>query len=180
MIIPVGELSGHTDRGESITAAVSAHLLILNVIYNDTLVWHVSWSPAEPIIASCSSDKSIRLYSFAPAPSSSSTAASPSYRFAHKSTIPTSHTKTVRSLAFNPLGTTLATASFDATVGIWQQVDEAGLEDGDGAGGEGGEWEAVDPLEGHDSECKSAEWSSDGRLLATCSRDKSVWVWEGL
>lgn len=86
----------------------------------------------------------------------------------------------MRSLAFNPLGTTLATASFDATVGIWQQVDEAGLEDGDGAGGEGGEWEAVDPLEGHDSECKSAEWSSDGRLLATCSRDKSVWVWEGL
>lgn len=32
MIIPVGELSGHTDRGESFLAAVSAHLLISNVI----------------------------------------------------------------------------------------------------------------------------------------------------
>ena len=139
--------------------------------------WHLSWSPAAPTLASCSSDKSIRLYSFSPAPHPTPT--SPTYRFSQKTTIPTSHGRTVRSLAFSPTGTTLATASFDATVGIWQQVDERGLDDGDGAEDGEGEWEAVEPLEGHDSECKSAEWSADGRLLASCSRDKSVWIWEG-
>ncbi|BGP08865.1 Cytosolic iron-sulfur protein assembly protein [Rhodotorula toruloides] len=145
--------------------------------------WHVAWNPAQPTLASCSTDKSVRLYSYAPASATSaeadsSTAGPSSYRFALKSTIPTSHSRTVRSLSFSPTGATLATASFDSTVGIWCQVSEAGLDDGEGAKGD--EWEAVDPLEGHENECKSVAWSSDGRLLASCSRDKSVWVWEAV
>ena len=131
----------------------------------------------------------MRLYNYSSTPSASSAepgapSSSTSYAFRYHSSIPTSHQRTVRSLAFSPTGTTLATASFDSTVGVWQQVDEAGVDDGEprGAGAAvnaEAEWEAVDPLEGHESECKSAEWSFDGRLLASCSRDKSVWIWEG-
>ena len=58
----------------------------------------------------------------------------------------------------------MASASFDATTVIWDKKS--------------GQFECNATLEGHENEVKSVAWAKSGHLLATCSRDKSVWVWE--
>lgn len=137
-------------------------------IGHDDRAWHVAWNPTRPLLASCSADKTVRLYNY----TKGSDPTQP-LKFNLNTSIPTGHTKTVRALAWSPSGETLATASFDANIGIW------GQEEGEEEGGVGGEWECLSLLEGHETECKSVAYSSSGTLLASCSRDKTVWIWEG-
>ncbi|CAM6101588.1 unnamed protein product [Calypogeia fissa] len=131
----VQELEGHTDR-----------------------VWGVAWSPSGELLASCSGDKSLRIWEKSPSSSSSS----PTWTC--KAVLDEVHTRTVRSCEWAPGGRLLATASFDATTGIWESL--------------GGQFECVATLEGHENEVKSVAWNASGMLLATCSRDKHVWIWE--
>lgn len=144
---------------------------------HDERAWHIAWNPTKPLLASCSADKSVRLYNY----TSSNSLESPDLKFSHIATIPTGHSKTVRALAWAPSGKTLATASFDSNIGIWEQESSSDDDgDGDGHGHPSGEWECASLLEGHETECKSVAYSSSGTLLASCSRDKTVWIWEGV
>ena len=76
--------------------------------------------------------------------------------------------RTIRVCKFSPCGTFLAAASFDATVTIWAQ----------NTNNKECEWSLVSTLEGQDNECKGVAWSNSGGLLASCSRDKSIWMWD--
>ncbi|BCR87002.1 iron-sulfur cluster assembly protein CIA1 [Aspergillus chevalieri] len=154
--------------------------------------WLTAPHPTLPIVATCSSDKTVRVYSLT--------------NFRLLSTITGGHKRSVRTCAWKPHvqgESVLATGSFDATVGIWRRWDSYGRGEEGGPGGWGlksgddnageddgienddvdedeEEWRFAVLLDGHDSEVKSVSWSPSGMLLATCSRDKSIWIWEDL
>ncbi|GAP92202.1 putative WD repeat protein [Rosellinia necatrix] len=111
------------------------------------------------------------------------------------------HERSVRSATWKPNlpphQLCLVTGSFDSTAGLWRWQDEG--QGGGGGSGDSGrssdleveitggaakedagekDWELIVVLDGHDSEIKSVAFSPSGQFLATCSRDKSVWVWE--
>ncbi len=158
-ISSIAELSGETSH------RYPYYFISTPSLGHDDCAWHISWNPTKPLLATCSADKYVRLYTY--------TANFPPSFSLHTS-IPTGHTKTVRGIAWSPSGSTLATASFDTNIGIWKR-ERQGEDDEEAAG----EWECIGILEGHETECKSVAWSSSGNLLASCSRDKTVWVWEG-
>lgn len=161
-------------------AQTNSHLTLLSDLTPPSLerTWLTSPHPTLPIVATCSSDKTVRIYSLT--------------NFKLLSTITGGHKRSVRTAAWKPHisgESVLATGSFDATVGIWRRWDNYGtntattednLTDADADDAEDEEWRFAVLLDGHDSEVKSVSWSPSGMLLATCARDKSIWIWEDL
>lgn len=158
---------------------------------SNSRAWSSQPHPHLPIVATACSDKTVRIYSLA--------------NFAQQSTVAGGHKRSIRSCAWKPNSvgeSVLATGSFDASAGIWRRWEEgagskaeaarevdftSGLAGGDGGGkdgedeaGEDEEWRFAVVLDGHDSEIKSLGFAPTAPLLATCSRDKSVWIWEEL
>lgn len=127
--------------------------LVQSVKAHKSTIWNISWSPDGKLLASCSGDKSIKIWRLTEL-----------NQLENVDIIEDKHEKTIRSLAWSPNGKYLACASFDSKTSIWRMGSK--------------KMEFVTKLEGHESEVKSVSWSKVGNtLLATCSRDKSVWIW---
>ncbi|PLW05067.1 hypothetical protein PCANC_12382 [Puccinia coronata f. sp. avenae] len=156
--------------------------------------WSVAWHLTRPILTSCSTDKQLRLYQYH-LESNPTDDSDRKFKFQYIDSIPSAHTRTVRSIDWSPKGDFLASGSFDSTASIWtnhhfaQPLGQAPLNsqdeperprspvlDGEVEGEDS--WECLMSLEGHESEVKAVAWNRNGNLLATCSRDKSVWIWE--
>ena len=152
--------------------------------------------PDTPLLATASSDKTANIWDMR------------SWKLL--STVSGGHKRSIRCVGWKDYGsnqkkqktetrhpTILATGSFDANVGLWEwnspqaesepqvpgsfETDEQDFtkESKD----EEEEWHFSTLLTGPDSEIKDLKFSPShyaANLLATCSRDKSVWVWEEL
>lgn len=148
-----------------------------------------------PLIATATSDKTVRVYSLK--------------NFTLHSILEGGHSRSVRTVAWKPeiknTGTlVLASGSFDQTVGLWRrrepqrnegtdeepEINSGHLEqeitsfggsrsepDSDGSDNED-DWEFSLVLEGQENEIKNVAYSPSGQYLASCSRDKSIWIWE--
>lgn len=147
-------LEGHTDR-----------------------VWHVAWHPTLQVLVSCGGDKTVRVWAPAPPPHGAPAAPAPAWHCI--CTLDDFATRTVRTAEWSPCGRFLAASSFDSNTTVWRVSGGALSGGGGGALGVGSlSFSVVAVLEGHDNEVKGVAWAPSGRLLATCGRDKSVWLWE--
>jgi len=87
-------------------------------------------------------------------------------RWVCKTVLEGAHHRTIRCVSWSPCGRLLAASSFDGTTSVWSSKSLS-------------DFECIATLEGHENEVKSVVWSASGAYLATCSRDKSVWIFEG-
>ena len=125
-------------------------------------LWTCCWSSNGKILAASGADKIIRLYQEG--------------RLTDE--LRGAHSKSVRSLSFCPRRSKIAAASFDGTISIWSKFT------GDCNSG-ADKWRCSATLEGHENEVKSVGWSvfmseedeEEQVFLATCGRDKTVWIW---
>lgn len=141
--------------------------------------------PTLPLLATCHS-KAVTIYSLS--------------TLSSHSVLTGGHSRSVRTAAWKPAlaphSLCLVTASFDSTTALWRwdannqpssaadpsqtptlELDISASND-DQDSTKTDDWEYTLVLEGHESEVKSVALSPAGQFLATCSRDKSLWIWE--
>ncbi|ONH96164.1 hypothetical protein PRUPE_7G110600 [Prunus persica] len=146
-------------------------------------VWSLAWNPVTGVagiplsFASCSGDKTVRIWEHNPSSSTSS--------WDCKAVLDETHTRTVRSCAWSPSGKFLATASFDATTAIWENVGgdyecvstlEIWADEGDDD-----DWACVQTLgetnNGHSSTVWALSFNDGGDKMVTCSDDLTLKIW---
>ncbi|KAI1729931.1 WD domain, g-beta repeat domain-containing protein [Ditylenchus destructor] len=123
-------------------------------------IWGVNWNHSGRVLASCGDDKAVKVWEYAEANDEKGVNAS----LTCLNTISGDQRRTIRYITFSPCGTYLASASFDGSIIIYEYRD--------------GDFDEAHKLEGHENEVKCCEFSVSGEFLATCSRDKTVWVWQ--
>lgn len=134
-------------------------------------VWCCAWQHTGKFLASTGEDRTVKVWKYCSEnwnnrEELTNKSASSSVCLEHFCTIRGDQNRSIRCVCFSPCGKYLATASFDATIIVYEYNRESN------------DFEELHRLEGHESEVKCCAFSISGHYLASCSRDKSVWVWK--
>ncbi|KAH3682714.1 hypothetical protein WICPIJ_006320 [Wickerhamomyces pijperi] len=121
-------------------------------------LWSLSVHKTQPLLATASSDKTCKIFNLSTKQEITS--------------LDDTHKRSIRTVAWKPIvgddddevEPSLACGSFDSTISVWGQ-DQT-------------EWSLFAVIEGHENEVKCVAWNNSGELLASCSRDKTIWIWE--
>jgi len=130
---------------------------VQTLIGHKNRVWHAAWNPRYKILATCGADISVRLWQY-----------NSNNVFSCVEVVSGQHSRTIRWIDWHPSGDMFACASFDGTTSIWKRDFKS----------QSLSFSCVTSIEGHENEVKSVSWDSTGKYLATCGRDKAVWIWE--
>jgi len=128
--------------------------------HTEDRVWHAAWSNSGKYVASCGEDKVVRIWGSKAEPWEE-------HSVVCIATLEDAQSRTIRWCDWSHDDSCLACASFDGTIAIWEAQNPLRSS-----------WEMVASLEGHENEVKSVAWSANGKWLASCGRDKTVWIWE--
>ena len=114
-------------------------------------VWSARWRPQGDLFAVCGQDKRLRLFD------------AKNVCIQEENKDERSHVRSLRRVAWRGDGKLLAVASFDAKVSLWRFDEQLAL---------------TATLVGHENEVKGVVFSPDGEFLASCSRDKSIFLYD--
>lgn len=133
-------------------------------------VWCVAWRPLAdpPQLASCGSDSTVRIWG---AKKDAALDSEDTWRLVAEIDTSDRHSRTLRSLTWSPDGSILALACFDSTTSLWREEESQ-------EGGGQRAFTCLNVLSGHENEVKSTAFSPSGEYFASCSRDRSVWIYE--
>ncbi|MGP4022322.1 nSTAND1 domain-containing NTPase [Actinomadura sp. 3N407] len=129
---------------------------------HDDTVWAVAWSPDGSLLATASSDRTVRVWQ---------TASSEARRLdgggwgpgdGVEVAVLRGHENTVSSVAWSPDGSRLASASDDGTVRVWDVASRT----------------RIALLRGHGDKVWSVAWSPDGTRVASACQDGDVRIWD--
>ncbi|OAF69194.1 hypothetical protein A3Q56_03012 [Intoshia linei] len=123
--------------------------VICDIRLHKGLCWCVAWHHSGKVLASSGQDTIVYLYSFE----------DEKIQLIRKLT-KDEFTRTVRCVNFSPDGSLLSATSFDGQTAIWKNFDNVSIVTGSG------------------KECKGGSWSQTGDYMATCEKDKNVWIWD--
>lgn len=82
-------------------------------------VWDVQWNPTGSLLASCSGDKTVKVWGRDLAASGGGDGEV----WVCKATLSGQHERTVRAISWSPCGMKLAAASFDGTATVWDRSE---------------------------------------------------------